>query len=169
MKERPTLHSSQGRSPVLGLELRNQISHAEVNPSASPSSMVGILLITHGGLGASLLDCATHVIGSRPPHAIAMGVEPADDPAVLLGRAKQLAASLDLGAGVLVISDMFGATPSNIARQLLEPGRIEGLAGANLPMLVRALTYRNEPLSQVAEKAITGCIAGALRMDREGC
>lgn len=126
-------------------------------------------MITHGGLGASLLECAAHVIGSRPQYAVAMGVEPADDPAMLLARAKKLAASVDLGSGVLVMSDMFGATPSNIARQLLEPGRIEGLAGANLPMLVRALTYRNEPLSQVAEKAITGCIAGALKMDREGC
>jgi len=131
--------------------------------------MVGILLITHGGLGASLLECATHVMGSRPQNAVAMAVEPADDPAVLLDRAQKLAATLDQGNGVLVMSDMFGATPSNIARRLLEPGRIEGLAGANLPMLVRALTYRNEPLSQVAEKAITGCIAGALRMDRDGC
>ena len=131
--------------------------------------MVGILLITHGGLGSCLLECATHVMGIRPEHAAALAVRPNDDPGIVLEQAQKLAASLDQGQGVLVMSDMFGATPSNIARRLLEPGRIEGLAGANLPMLVRALTYRNEPLSQLAEKAVTGCIAGALRMDKEGC
>lgn len=131
--------------------------------------MVGILLITHGSLGACLLECAAHVMGGTPEHVAALAVRPNDDPGILLGQARKLAISLDQGKGVLVMSDMFGATPSNIARRLLEPGKVEGLAGANLPMLVRALTYRNEPLNQVAEKAITGCIAGALRMEKEEC
>ena len=100
---------------------------------------------------------------------MALAVRPNDDPGIVLDQAKGLVATLDQGDGVLVISDMFGATPSNIARRLLLAGKIEGLAGANLPMLIRALTYRNEPLAQVAEKAMSGCIAGALRMEKEGC
>jgi PTS system ascorbate-specific IIA component len=108
-------------------------------------------------------------MGSRPENVAALAILPNDDPGILLEQARNLAASLDQGSGVLVMSDMFGATPSNIARRLLEPGRVEGLAGANLPMLVRALTYRNQPLSEVAEKAVSGCIAGALRMEKETC
>jgi PTS system ascorbate-specific IIA component len=131
--------------------------------------MVGILLITHGNLGACLIECATHVMGRRPDHVIALAVRPNDDPGIILEQAKTLVAQLEQGQGILVISDMFGATPSNIARRLLEPGKVEGLAGANLPMLIRALTYRNEPLAQVTEKAISGCIAGALKMEKEAC
>lgn len=131
--------------------------------------MVGILLITHSTLGACLIECASHVIGGRPEHVAALAVRPNDDPCVMLEQAQTTAAALDQGDGVLVISDMFGATPANIARQLLEPGRVEGLAGANLPMLIRALTYRNESLAQVAEKAMSGCIMGVLRMEKEGC
>ena len=131
--------------------------------------MVGILLITHGNLGACLIECATHVMGTRPEQIAALAVRPNDDPSMVLESAQKMIASIDTGEGILVISDIFGATPSNVARRLLEPNKIEGLAGANLPMLIRALTYRTEPLSQVAEKAITGCIAGALKMEKEGC
>ncbi len=131
--------------------------------------MVGILLITHGNLGACLIECATHVMGRLPEQIVALSVHPNDDPAIVLENAQKVIKSIDSGEGVLVISDIFGATPSNVARKLLEPNKIEGLAGANLPMLIRALTYRAEPLTQVAEKAITGCIAGALKMEKEGC
>lgn len=131
--------------------------------------MVGILLITHGNLGACLIECATHVMGSRPEQITALAVRPNDDPGIVLENAKQHIALLNTSEGVLIITDIFGATPSNVARRLLEPNKIEGLAGANLPMLIRALTYRAEPLSQVAEKAITGCIAGTLKMEKEAC
>jgi len=54
------------------------------------------------------------------------------------------------------MTDIYGATPSNIAAQLLEPGRVEGIAGVNMPMLIRALTYRDEPLETVVVKALSG-------------
>lgn len=108
-------------------------------------------------------------MGGHPENVAVLAIRANDDPALLLQQARNLVTSLERGSGVLVMSDMFGATPSNIARRLLEPGKVEGLAGANLPMLVRALTYRNQPLSQVAEKAMSGCIAGALRMEKEEC
>jgi len=70
---------------------------------------------------------------------------------------------------VLVLTDVYGATPGNIAMRLLEKGRVEGIAGVNLPMLVRALTYRNEPLARVVEKALAGGVAGVLHMNAERC
>lgn len=104
--------------------------------------MVGILIVAHGTLGESLIHCASHVMGSRPPHLMQLGVSMHDDPQLVLPQAIKLARSLDQGSGVLVLSDVYGATPCNIAGKLLIPGKIEGVAGVNLPMLVRALTYQ---------------------------
>ena len=69
-------------------------------------------------------------------------------------------------SGVLVLTDIYGATPSNIAMKLIQPGRVEGVAGVNLPMLIRALTYRDEPLDSVLDKAVSGAIEGVMRMDK---
>jgi PTS system ascorbate-specific IIA component len=68
-----------------------------------------------------------------------------------------------------VLTDMLGATPSNIATRLLEPGRVEGLAGASLPMLIRALTYRDEPLAAVVEKAMSGGREGVVHLTSDIC
>jgi PTS system ascorbate-specific IIA component len=126
--------------------------------------MVGILIITHGTLGESLIHSASHVMCGRPAQLVQIGVGMHDDPQVVLPQAIKLLRSLDDGAGVLILSDVYGATPSNIACKLLVPGRIEGVAGVNLPMLVRALTYRNEPLKTVVAKAISGGIEGVMQM-----
>lgn len=126
--------------------------------------MVGILIIAHGTLGESLIHCAGHVMGSRPPHLSQIGVSIHDDPQQVLPQAIKLVRSLDQGDGVLVLSDVYGATPCNIATRLLIPGRTEGVAGVNLPMLVRALTYRNEPLKTVVAKAVSGGIEGVMQM-----
>jgi PTS system ascorbate-specific IIA component len=126
--------------------------------------MVGILIITHGTLGESLIHSASHVMCGRPAQLVQIGVGMHDDPQVVLPQAIKLLRSLDDGAGVLILSDVYGATPSNIACKLLVPGRVEGVAGINLPMLVRALTYRNEPLKTVVAKAISGGIEGVMQM-----
>ena len=122
--------------------------------------MVGLLLITHDELGQSLIACAKHILGPDVPHLAAMPVNKQDDPADGLARARSLIAELDEGQGVLILSDIFGGTPSNIACRLIEAGRIEAIAGVSLPMLVRALTYRNESLEVVVSKAITGGLEG---------
>ena len=126
--------------------------------------MVGILVIAHGTLGESLIHCAGHVMGGRPAQLAQIGVSMHDDPQLVLAQAINLLRILDEGTGVLVLSDVYGATPSNIACRLLVPGRIEGVAGVNLPMLVRALTYRNEPLKTVVAKAVSGGIEGVMQM-----
>lgn len=131
--------------------------------------MVGVLIIAHGFLGDALIDCATHVMGRRPEQFSQLGVTTGDDPASLLQQARKLVLSLDRGDGVLVFSDMFGGTPSNIARSLVEPGRVAGISGVNLPMLVRALTYRKQPLDVVVTKALSGGKEGVVLMQGELC
>jgi len=126
--------------------------------------MVGILIVAHGTLGESLIHCASHVLGSRPMHLMQIGVTVHDDPQQLLPQAIKLVKQLDHGDGVLVLTDLFGATPANLAVKLLVAGRVEGVAGVNLPMLVRALTYRNEPLRVVVSKAISGGVEGVVQM-----
>jgi len=126
--------------------------------------MVGILIITHGALGESLIHSASHVMGARPTQLAHIGVSMDDDPQQVVPQALKLLQGLDQGRGVLVLSDVYGATPSNIAGRLLMPGKIEGVAGVNLPMLVRALTYRNEPLKTVVAKAVSGGIEGVMQM-----
>ncbi|MFO1321631.1 MAG: PTS fructose transporter subunit IIA [Burkholderiales bacterium] len=126
--------------------------------------MVGILIIAHGTLGESLLHCASHVMGGRPTHLLQLGVSINDDPVQLLPQVVRLIRQLDEGDGVLILTDVYGATPSNIAARALVPGRVEGIAGVSLPMLVRALTYRNEPLKTVVAKAMSGGVEGVFRM-----
>ena len=126
--------------------------------------MVGILIIAHGTLGESLIHCASHVLNKRPPRLKQLGVTAQDDPLMLLPQARALVKELDTGSGVIILSDMYGGSPSNIAAKLLIPGRVEGVAGVNLPMLLRALTYREKPLSTVLTKAVSGGCEGVLRI-----
>jgi PTS system ascorbate-specific IIA component len=126
--------------------------------------MIGILIISHGDLGNCLIHCANHVMGKRPKHLMHLGVTIQDDPDVIIPKALELLKQLDCGDGVLILSDICGATPCNIANQLVDPGRVECLSGANLSMLVRALTYRNEPLESVVEKALSGGKEGVMRI-----
>lgn len=116
--------------------------------------MIGILLLTHNGLGDSLVDCVRHVMGSVPPNVKALPVLADDDPQFKENEARALIAQLDTGHGVLLLSDLFGATPCNIARRLYQPGRVEGVSGVNLPMLLRVVCYSNKPLAEVVQKAL---------------
>lgn len=126
--------------------------------------MIGILIIAHGSLAESLMHCASHIMGSDPRQFAHIGITPQDDPQLVLPQALKVARGIDSGDGVLILTDIYGSTPSNIATRLLTPGRIEGVSGVNLPMLIRALSYRNEPLATLAEKAVSGGAEGVLRM-----
>lgn len=126
--------------------------------------MIGILIISHGDLGNSLINCANHVMGKRPEHLMHLGVTIQDDPEVIILNALELLKQLDRGDGVLILSDICGATPCNIATELVNPGRVECLSGVNLSMLIRALTYRNESLELSVEKALSGGKEGVMRI-----
>ncbi|NJD88707.1 MAG: PTS fructose transporter subunit IIA, partial [Betaproteobacteria bacterium] len=121
-------------------------------------------LVSHGAFGESLIHCASHVLGKRPLYVRQLGVTVHDDPEEILPTAEDLIRFLDQGQGVLVMTDIYGATPSNIAARLLRPGKVEGIAGVNLPMLIRALTYREESLEAVVAKALSGGTEGVMRM-----
>ena len=124
--------------------------------------MIGILIVAHGALGESLIDCATHVMGSRPALLKQFGIDMHDDPATLLPVMQKVVRDLDEGDGVLILSDIYGATPCNIVSKLVKQNSVEGIAGVNLPMLVRALTYRNGNLTKLAEKALSGGQEGVI-------
>jgi PTS system ascorbate-specific IIA component len=127
--------------------------------------MIGILVVSHGAFGESLIHSASHVLGKRPLYLRQLGVTVHDDPEAIQPVAEELVRYLDQGAGVLVLADIYGATPSNIAARLLRPGRVEGIAGVNLPMLIRALTYREESLGDLVDKALSGASEGVMRME----
>jgi PTS system mannose-specific IIA component len=126
--------------------------------------MIGILLITHGTFGESLIQNVCHVLNKRPLLIAQLGVAAQDDPLDILPLAKLLLNEVDGGKGVLVMTDIYGASPANLALKLLEPGRVEGVAGVSLPMLLRAITYRNKGMETMIAKAISGGRDGVMNM-----
>ena len=126
--------------------------------------MIGILLITHGCFGESLIQNVCHVLNKRPPLIAQFGVAPQDDPLDILPRARLLLKEVDGGEGVVVMTDIFGATPANLALKLLQPGHVEGVSGVNLPMLLRALTYRDKGMETILQKAVSGAHDGVMKL-----
>lgn len=126
--------------------------------------MIGLFLITHTSYGESLIQCACHVLNRRPPQIVQLGISAQDDPHDVMPLAENLLKLVDSGEGVLVLTDIYGATPANIAMKLLQPGRVEGIAGVNLPMLLRALTYRDKDMETLLARATTGGRDGVLNM-----
>lgn len=131
--------------------------------------MIGILIIAHGSLGESLMHCACHVMGKTPAQLASLAVSIHDEPDALLPKAQAMIAALNSGDGVLILSDIYGATPCNIVSKLLAPGTVEGVAGINLPMLVRVLNYRQEPINICIDKAISGGREGVVHFTARGC
>jgi PTS system ascorbate-specific IIA component len=127
--------------------------------------MIGIFVIAHGTLGEALVHNVVHVLNKRPPHLVQLGVAAQEDPLDLLPIAQTLLRSVDTGNGVLILTDMWGATPSNVAVKLLLPGRVEGVAGVSLPMLLRAITYRNRDMATLVTKAVSGGRDGVILME----
>jgi PTS system mannose-specific IIA component len=126
--------------------------------------MIGILIISHGTLGESLIHCASHMLNRRPPRLWQLGVTAQDDPSLLVPHARQMIKEIDDGHGVLLLTDMYGGSPSNVAAKLVIPGRVEAVAGVSLPMLIRALTYREKSLPVMVTKAISGGCEGVMRV-----
>ena len=127
--------------------------------------MIGILIIAHDSLGESLLRAVTHVLGTRPPQFEVLSVAATDDPAQLQPAARELVDRLDTGTGVVIFADIYGASPCNLACKLLKPGVVEGVAGVNLPMLVRAFTYRARDMETLIKKAVSGGCDGVLHIE----
>lgn len=127
--------------------------------------MIGILLVTHGTLGESLIQCCCHVLNKRPAQIAQLGVSAQDDPLDILPLARSMLNWVDAGDGVLVLTDIYGATPSNIAAKLAMPGQVELVAGVNLPMLLRVLTYREHDMPTLLKRAVSGACDGVLHVE----
>ena len=124
--------------------------------------MIGLVVATHGTLGQALLDTVAMIIGpSDGACAVSLSREQAPEQLhALLCSAIRQVAPVD---GVLIVVDMFGGTPANVAMTLLEPGRVEVLAGVNLPMLLKFFTYRhNCSLDRLAQRLMDQAREGIL-------
>jgi PTS system ascorbate-specific IIA component len=122
--------------------------------------MASVLVIAHRPLASALIAAARHVYsrcaGAVPATVRGLDVDPGDAPEELLARARALVDELDQGSGVLVLTDLLGATPGNIATRLIQPGRVRVLAGVNLAMLLRVVCYGTQGVDELAAKAAEG-------------
>lgn len=132
--------------------------------------MIGLLIVAHGSLGESLIQCATYVLGKRPERLQALDLMAYPDADTMLDVARRNVEDLARGGeGVLVLADVYGATPCNTVCKLLRPGRVEGVAGVNLPMLLKVLNYRGEPLNLLADRAANGGQSGVFHIRFDHC
>ena len=130
---------------------------------------VGILLVTHEGIGAQLIKVAENIF-KQPARRLNLVSVPADLAPEVLGRyadmVRDAMRELDTGQGVLVLTDLYGATPDNLARHFARELPAQVVSGVNLPMLLRVLNYAHQPLAQLCETASAGGVNGVQR-DRQ--
>ncbi|MEY3815523.1 PTS fructose transporter subunit IIA [Candidatus Methylopumilus universalis] len=126
--------------------------------------MISILLITHGELGKSLIECATHVLGDKPLFLESLSIENDCTHESMFRQISERINLLDQGDGVLILTDIFGATPCNIITKIIKPGKVSAIAGVNLSMLIRTINYRNEPFDSLISKAIQGAQDGIIHI-----
>jgi len=113
--------------------------------------MIGILIVTHCRLGESLIEAAEFILQRRPESCEAVSIDPKDGAEKLKAKIQKGIKKVKGPGGVLILTDMFGGTPSNLGYSFLEEGKIEVLSGVNLPMLVKAASVRSElKLSRLA-------------------
>jgi PTS system mannose-specific IIA component len=116
--------------------------------------MIGIVIVTHGRLAQEIISAMEHMVGPQT-HLRAVCIGPEDD---IERRQKEIAAAakaVDMGNGVVIATDMYGGTPCNLALTLLERGKIEVLAGANLPSLIKLVDIRSKmPLEKAVKESI---------------
>lgn len=117
---------------------------------------IGLLLITHSRIGESILETAGKMLEGAPLGVENLPVAIDSNPDELIEQASGMIDRLDQGQGVLVFTDMYGSTPSNIAYRLAEKGRVNVISGINLPMLIRSLNYQTMDLDALTEKAVSG-------------
>ena len=116
--------------------------------------MIGIVVVSHGRLAEELLRAAEHVVGGALDQAEAIAIGPDDDPSERRQEISDAVGRTDSGDGVVVLTDLFGGTPSNLAISIMGGAAIEVIAGANLPMLVKLAQCReSENLKACAAQA----------------
>ncbi len=121
-----------------------------------------LLLITHGRLGQELLNTVTGILGTCPLNTAALSVSNSCDPDQVYGEAAALCDQLDPGGGILVLTDLYGSTPSNIANRLVDSHNVQVISGVNVPMLLRVMNYPASSLEELGEIAASGARNGVV-------
>jgi mannose PTS system EIIA component len=122
-----------------------------------------IFLIAHAPLASALRSCALHVFADAKNSITALDIQPNVPPEESIAQAKALMAQNDMG-DTLLLTDIFGATPSNVAKQLSDGLHTRLIAGVNLPMVLRAMTYRHEPLDLLVQRSVSGGTQGVMQV-----
>ena len=113
--------------------------------------MIGFVIVTHGRLGSELINTAELILG-RLDHCVSVSIDAQSSPETIRAEIGKAIRNTDLGSGVLILTDMFGGTPSNFSLSFLEKGRVEVLTGVNLPMIIKLIQSRDKMvLSELAE------------------
>ncbi len=114
--------------------------------------MIGIVIVTHGQLGDALIDASVFILGQRPEAVAAVSIDINESAEKLRKKIADGLKAVDRKQGVILLTDMFGGTPSNLSYSFLEEGRVEVLSGVNLPMVVKAVNSREKmSLAEMAE------------------
>jgi len=123
---------------------------------------IGLLIVTHSDIGSALVNTAVHMMGVCPLQTEVLPVPGDADLDELRNSARQMVAQLDQDDGVLILTDMYGSTPSNIANSVADNDHVRVVAGMNLPMLIRVLNYPRLSLPELVSKALSGGRDGVL-------
>jgi len=123
---------------------------------------IGVLIVSHESLGQDMLDISVKTLGTCPLAVDVLGITLDANPDKLAHEAESMATALDSGDGVLVLTDLCGATPANIASHLSRHATMMVVAGLNLPMLIRVLNYPELDLIDIAKRAVDGGRQGVM-------
>ena len=126
-------------------------------------SSTSILIIAHAPLAHALRECALHVFADSADSVAALDVPPHQPPEESLAQARIMLDQLGTDT-TLVLTDVFGATPCNVAQRLVDGVRSRLVTGVNVPMLLRAVSYRAEPLDSVVSRAVVGGTQGVMQV-----
>ena len=136
---------------------------SELGPAKSEQMNNGILIMAHAPLATALRQCVLHVFPDAAPGIAAIDVQPNVPPEETLAGAEQALALLNAHR-TLVFADMFGATPCNVAQKMVDGVNSKLIAGVNLPMLLRTVTYRHESLDAMVARALAGGTQGVMQV-----
>lgn len=129
---------------------------------------VGVLLVSHNNIGTELINTARQMLSCCPLPTKVLSIATKDNPEAIRLELDDDLTSLDQGQGILILTDMFGSTPSNIACAVSERDDIRVVSGLNLPMLIRVLNYPALDLDELEHKALSGGQEGVVRCHHSG-
>lgn len=129
---------------------------------------VGILLVSHNNIGTELINTARQMLSCCPLPTKVLSIETMDNPDIIRTKMDTDLTTLDQGQGILILTDMFGSTPSNIACAVSDRDDVRIVSGLNLPMLIRVLNYPSLNLDELEYKAISGGQEGVVRCHHSG-